>query len=315
MSGVAALPAGLVGAALGALGGIGLWLIAWRLLARRPRLDDRLAPYLRAPAGGSALLRERVHSPFPTLERLLAPVMRDAIGLVARLGSPTAELERRLARAGRGGTVEGFRAEQVVTAALGTVVGLLLTAALVAGRGLGLASGLVIVLLCALAGVLGRDQALARQVRRREETMLAELPTVAELLALAVSAGEGALPALERVARTTHGELATEIRRTVADTRAGTPLSAALERLADRTGLVALARFAEAVAVAVERGTPLADVLRAQAQDVREVSRRSLMEIGGRKEVLMMIPVVFLILPVTVVFAVFPGLAALRLDL
>ena len=68
-------------------------------------------------------------------------------------------------------------------------------------------------------------------------------------------------------------------------------------------------------AVAVERGTPLAEVLRAQAQDVREEGRRALMEQGGRKEVLMMVPVVFLILPITVVFAVFPSLVVLRVGL
>jgi tight adherence protein C len=38
-------------------------------------------------------------------------------------------------------------------------------------------------------------------------------------------------------------------------------------------------------------------------------------ETGGRKEVLMMVPVVFLILPVTVLFAIFPGLAVLRVGL
>ena len=61
------------------------------------------------------------------------------------------------------------------------------------------------------------------------------------------------------------------------------------------------------VVVAVERGTPLADVLRAQAQDVREEGRRQLMETGGKKEISMMIPVVFLILPVTILFAAYPG--------
>ncbi len=70
-----------------------------------------------------------------------------------------------------------------------------------------------------------------------------------------------------------------------------------------------------AVAVAVERGSPLAEVLRAQAQDVREGGRRALMESGGRKEVLMMVPVVFLILPVTVLFAVFPSAVVLRVGL
>jgi hypothetical protein len=40
----------------------------------------------------------------------------------------------------------------------------------------------------------------------------------------------------------------------------------------------------------VERGTPLGEVLRAQAADVREARKRNLLEIGGRKEIAMMIP-------------------------
>jgi tight adherence protein C len=32
-----------------------------------------------------------------------------------------------------------------------------------------------------------------------------------------------------------------------------------------------------------------------------------LLEAGGRKEIAMMVPVVFLVLPVTVLFALFPG--------
>jgi len=147
----------------------------------------------------------------------------------------------------------------------------------------------------------------------REQRLLAELPQVAELLALSVGAGEGALAALERVARTTRGDLAEEIQRTVADTRSGTPLIQALENLADRVELPPLTRFAEAIAVAIERGTPLAEVLRAQAQDVRESGRRALIELGGKKEVGMMVPVVFLILPTTVLFALYPGLIALRM--
>jgi len=65
--------------------------------------------------------------------------------------------------------------------------------------------------------------------------------------------------------------------------------------------------------VATERGTPLVDVLHAQAADVREAGRRELLETGARKEVLMMVPVVFLVLPVTVVFAFFPGVVGLQL--
>ncbi|MBC7550739.1 MAG: type II secretion system F family protein [Cellulomonas sp.] len=302
------------GALIGALGGVGLWLIVWRLAARRVRLDDRLAPYLRTPRSSSALLGGLdARTPFPTLERLIAPVMSDGVRLVARLGSPAAELRSRLERGGRPESVEQFRAAQVVWGVIGLAVGLAFALALAAGRGTSPLAGSVLVLACGLAGVVARDQVLSREVRQREERMLAELPTVAELLALSVGAGEGPVGALERVVRTTHGVLADELARTLADARSGTPLTLALERLADRTGLAPLTRFAEGVAVAVERGTPLAEVLRAQAQDVRESGRRALMEEGGRKEVLMMVPVVFVILPITVAFAVFPSLAILRL--
>ena len=76
-----------------------------------------------------------------------------------------------------------------------------------------------------------------------------------------------------------------------------------------------LSRFVDGMVIAVERGTPLADVLRAQAQDVREGGRRAVMEAGGKKEIAMMVPVVFLVLPITVLFAVFPGFAFLRFSI
>jgi tight adherence protein C len=303
------------GALIGGLGGLGLAMVVWQLMARRVTLDDRLAPYLRARRPTSALLRDPApRTPFPTLARLLAPVMSDAVGVVERLGSPASDVRRRIARAGRHETVEQVRAAQVLWGVLGLAAGLVLALVLASTRGSSPIALTLLVLFAGLAGVLARDQLLSRQVRQREERLLAELPTVAELLALSVVAGEGPVGALERVVRSTRGALAEELGRTLADARAGTPLTRALERLADRTGLPPLTRFAEGVAVAVERGTPLADVLRAQAQDVRESGRRALMEQGGRKEVLMMIPVVFLILPVTVAFAVFPSIAVLQLS-
>ena len=302
------------GALIGALGGLGLAMVTWALMARRVTLDDRLAPYLRARRPTSALLRDPApRMPFPTLARLLAPVMADAVRVVERFGSPTADVRRRIARAGRQETVEQVRAAQVLWGVLGLAAGLVLALVLASTRGSSPLALMLLVLFAGVAGVVARDQLLSRQVRQREERLLAELPTVAELLALSVVAGEGPVGALERVVRSTRGALADELARTLADARAGTPLTRALERLADRTGLPPLTRFAEGVAVAVERGTPLADVLRAQAQDVRESGRRALMEQGGRKEVLMMIPVVFLILPVTVAFAVFPSIAVLQL--
>ena len=65
--------------------------------------------------------------------------------------------------------------------------------------------------------------------------------------------------------------------------------------------------------IAIDRGSPLAEVLRAQASDVRADARRSLLEKAGRREVAMLIPVVFLILPTVVLIAVYPGIQGLQL--
>jgi len=303
----------VIGALAGLLLGLGVLLLAAHRAARRPSLERRLAPYLRPQRAGSGLLDEP--APLVGLARLAAPFLADAARLVGRLGSPAAELRRRLARAGRAESVEQFRAGQVVWGACGLAAGL--SVALVVGttrRGSPLALA-VLVAVAGLLAALARDWSLTRQVRAREARLMSELPTVAELLALAVGAGEGAAAALERVARSTRGELSDELRATLADARAGVPLTTALDALAARTGLPALARFAEGVAVALERGTPLAEVLRAQAQDVRSEGRRALMEAGGRKEILQMLPVVFLVLPVTVLFAVYPSLVVLRVGM
>jgi tight adherence protein C len=99
----------------------------------------------------------------------------------------------------------------------------------------------------------------------------------------------------------------------VADVRGGEPVDAALRSLAGRTGVRAVQRFVDGIIVALERGTPLTDVVRAQAQDVRADERRRLVETAGRKDVSMLIPVVFLILPTVVLIALFPGVQSLRL--
>jgi hypothetical protein len=56
-----------------------------------------------------------------------------------------------------------------------------------------------------------------------------------------------------------------------------------------------------------------AELLRAQAADSRAAQSRRLMESAGRKDVSMLIPVVFLILPTVVVIALFPGFRSLHL--
>lgn len=295
-----------VGAVIGLGVGGGLLIVLARLpVSRRPTLDDRLAPYLELPHPA------RAGGPRGTITGGVARQLSRSLASV--LGG-SESVRRRLERAGRAADVDEFRAEQIVWGAAGLLLGGAL-ATLLWWRGSSSVGALVAVVLAAGVGAFaGRDWLLGHEAARREERMLAEFPTIADLLALSVAAGEGPVAALDRVARISTGELSAELRRTLADVRAGAGLSDALTGLAARTGLAPLARFVDGVVVAVDRGTPLADVLKAQAQDVREASRRALMETAGRKEIGMMVPVVFLVLPVTVLFAVYPGFAFMRLS-
>ncbi|MGO4360729.1 type II secretion system F family protein [Terrabacter sp. RAF57] len=307
-----------VGASAGVCLVAGIALVVAGLPAsRRPTLDDRLEPYLRDTPRPSTLLSRPAppRGPFGFGELLAPYVARLGSGVGALVGGAPSVARRQL-RAGQPADVERFRAEQVMAGAGGGLGGLAFTAVVaVAQRRFPVPVLVSMVIVGVLGGIAGRDYLLSRAASRREARMLTEFPTVAELLALAVSAGEGAVGALERVCRLSRGELSDELRRCLADARAGANLPTALQGLADRTGLMSLTRFVDGIVVAVERGTPLADVLRAQAQDVREDGRRTLMEEGGKKEIYMMVPIVFLTLPVTVLFALYPGLSFLHLKL
>jgi tight adherence protein C len=305
------------GAALGLVGSGGLLLaVVASPPLRRPRLRHRLAPYLRDAPRRSRLLEHPLH---PTLRlgvlRLLTPVVVSLARRLDALVGAAPSVRRRLDRCGNRLTLEQFRIEQVLTGALGGAVALAVIGLAIARDARVNAVGAVaLVAVAAVAAALARDRALTVEATRREHRMLQEFPTIAELLALAVAAGEGPAGALERVAKLATGELAGELRRALGDARAGTSLVPALEAMARRSGVPALARFVDGMAIAVDRGTPLADVLRAQAVDVREQHRRQLLEVGGRKEIAMLVPVVFLVLPVTVVFALFPGFYSLSLS-
>jgi tight adherence protein C len=299
------------GLLLGAAGGVGLWLIMARAVAtRRGDFAARvLRPLRDLPELGLPVTAAQT-GPF---RQVFGPLTQASAAQLERLLGGTASVRRRIQRAGLDLTVHDFRVQQCVWGAVSFAVGAgiaILVALRSPDRLLPLA---IVAVVAAFMGVLLRENRLTAQVRAHESRILAELPAVAELLALSVAAGEGPVAALERVVGRSDGALSRDLGRVLAEIRTGTPVAMAFDDYSSRTGLPVVARFASGIAVAVERGTPLADVLHAQAADVRESQRRSLIENGARREVLMMVPVVFLVLPTTVMFAFWPGVVSLRL--
>ena len=291
---------------------LGVWLVVQSIpTPLAPPLRSRVTPYL---GRAEAVWRDAGASGLSAtwLPRWIHSLAEAAARRVAWVTGGDGSAQRRLDALGPQYTLEQFRLEQVGWGAASAV----LAGAFLLLRGNSVESwipGLLLVVVAAGAGVLARDNALTRAVKRRTERMQAELPTIIEMLAMAVGAGASFNAALERVSGVGHGVVAGEVTRVLDDTRVGLPLVPSLQRLAARNELNEVTRFVDAVVVAVERGTPLADVLAAQAADAREAARRALIEAGGRKEIGMMVPVVFLVLPLSVLFVLFPGFYGLSL--
>lgn len=303
---------GLVtGGVLGAAAGLGAWLVLTRLLVlRRGSFDQRVLLHLRDLPQLSHPRTEPAAGP---VRVLLGPLLRRAADRLERILGGSASVRRRIDRAGLAMTVHDFRVQQVVWG-LVTFAAVSSLAVPLSLRSPDRVAPLAVLCVVAFAGgVLVRENRLTAQVATHERRVLEEMPAVAELLALSVAAGEGPVPALDRVVTRSTGAFSHDLAAALGRIRTGTPVAEALDDYASRTGLPVVARFASGIAVALERGTPLSDVLHAQAADVREARRTALIESGGRREVLMMVPVVFLVLPTTVLFAFWPGIVGLRL--
>lgn len=304
------------GAVLGATTALGLLLVVSRLrVIHKPQLSVRVLPYLRdlPQVGRSTALRPVSSSPVTAAAGIFGPALRWAADTVERVLGGAASVRRRLERADLDRTVHDFRVEQVLWGLGGFTLAAVYGVLKALAGSPAVASPVLLCVVGFVGGVVLRDQWLTSLVRARERRILTEFPTVAELLALAVAAGESPVAALDRVVARSGGDLSRDLGRVLAAVRTGAPVAAAFDHWAATSGLPVVARFASGVAVAVERGTPLADVLHAQAADVREAGRRDLIESAARREVAMMLPVVFLVLPVTVFFAFWPGVVGLHL--
>ncbi|MFC4138824.1 MULTISPECIES: type II secretion system F family protein [unclassified Microbacterium] len=311
MSGVtdAAIAVLLGGALAAGLISVLFALPRWRALP----LDRRIAPYVRdvvpdelMPAGvlpSSGLL--------PVSGRGLRPRLQ--AGLERMLGGGEV-LRQRLSQAGSDQEPATFRARQLGWALAGLVAGAAVVVALAMSGRLSVPTALLPIIGAAVAAV-GYDAQLTARAKARRARLVDELPTMLEFLALCLSAGESLPDALKRVSSIGTGELTTELRRVVLSVNTGSPLADALTEMASRLQLPALSRAVDQLVAALEHGAPLAGVLQAQAGDAREEAKRVLIEQAGRKEILMLLPLVFLILPLSVLFAIYPGMFILRLGL
>jgi len=202
-----------------------------------------------------------------------------------------------------------FRSKQLANSSL---VGAAITLILIfAGKSP--ISILLLGFLAAISTYVYVDRSLSKKVNLHKLRVESEFPAVIEMYSLAMSAGETPLAAMERIGKTATGSMAIEFNKVVALVKSGKPFHVALDAMGRDLDSIAIRRFVDSLIIATLRGAPLIDVLQRHAQEARELQRNRVLGAAAKAEISMMVPVVFLILPISILFALWPSLANLNL--
>ncbi len=277
--------------ALALIGSIGLAAALWgtRALARRAQSAERVrAPLERPPEepppSGSALARwlelAGLRGPGAVTLFLVASALSIGLGLLVVTASSSSALlarEREWLEGAPGG--------------IGQVFLLVVHAA-------------PFVALCLLPVLFVR----ARR-RRRVAAIERDLPLVLELLATLAQAGLSFDAALARILESMPAArpLTAELRSFQLEIVAGTSRVTSLRRLAERIGLASVSVFVSALVQAEQVGAGIADVLRRQADDLRQRRRERVTVLAQALPVKLVFPLVLCFLPMIFVATLGPA--------
>ncbi len=139
---------------------------------------------------------------------------------------------------------------------------------------------------------------LANQADERKIKIYKDLPYKLDLLSMAVEAGLDFLSAVKRMVEkdTTKSPLIEEFFQFLQEVRMGKTKQEALLDLADRADVEALNSIVTAIIQAEKMGTPVAQVLKIQAESLRITRTQRAEKAAGEASVKIMFPLVFILM-------------------
>jgi tight adherence protein C len=149
------------------------------------------------------------------------------------------------------------------------------------------------------------------KARNRQQEIQRDLPDALDLLTICVEAGIGFDAAMAKVAEKWDKEISRIFGRSMVEVRLGKSRQAALRDMANRSGVKDLASFVAAIIQADQLGTPIAQVLRIQSEQMRVLRRQRAQEQANQTPVKMVFPLVFFIFPALLVVILGPALVRL----
>ena len=294
-----------------AVSGVALWV-------KPPRqLGSRVRPYTRATRtelgpGADATRRSDTGptSGAGVVHRLLGPMLAGTVYPLARFLMPMDDRELAI-RLRQGGLLpdldEAARLRVYRVRSLGLMV-LYATGlggvALVSGG-----SGMRVILFGTAGAALGAFQVrvrLSEAVRRRREAIRSELYTINQLVAMYTRVGGGPIQGLRYVVGRARGVSVEEIADVLHLHERGWVFSEAMARAERLTPEPEAARTYRVMARSQEQGSDLSDALLGLSKDLRAMRRDALRRAAARRRILMVIPVVVVLAPITMLFMAAP---------
>lgn len=153
------------------------------------------------------------------------------------------------------------------------------------------------------------EEFLRLRPRRLKPQLEFELTDFIRALALLVRNGVPIVVAIAWLVPRISGKLAEPLSVLRAEIELGAPIADALEEFAQSCNSALADELVQKILVSQERGTPLADQLEELVLSAQAAMSERLLRQAGSNETKMLIPTIFVILPVTVLFAVYPSLS------
>jgi tight adherence protein C len=138
-----------------------------------------------------------------------------------------------------------------------------------------------------------------------------ELSKILQMLAIMISAGESSIAALRYISERSSGRLATLIKASLENYNNKGNLFSTLEFVSSATNSAQVRRLLNAIRISSERGSPMLDTLQNQVRSLNKEIKVNLLNKAGKSEIALLVPVVFLILPTSILFAVWPSIYGL----
>jgi tight adherence protein C len=269
-------------------------LMSWMAFQPAPPRKDvrnRLSNYVDRD---DVVIEQDMRQPF--VSRAVFPIVRSLLRFLGRL-LPNRNLEATRMQIQAAGNPGGLTPMDFYGVRVLAILFLAVVAFVVFSRG---QPPLIILRNCGAAVVLGfwlPKFWLNNKAKKRRSQVQRALPDALDMLTIGVEAGLAFESAMVRVGEKWNNVLTQEFARAVAEMRVGMSREQALERMAERCHTPELTTFVAVLVQSSQLGVSIAQVLHAQADDMRLRRRQRAEELARQAGIKMIFPLALCILP------------------